>query len=166
MSGIGGHFGLPLAAQNIFWGCTPQNDLLALWLPSEKGSTGKVCTSGCGGDPRIQTLVFPTPVTRWIFSPQRIFRGGPEDEHWLATASDEGGRQCGCRVPQRRQPIINWNSYYNYTSYYTLYLKPNPPIINPSLTFLQPNHFIHFILIIFHHSNCEFPTADLMSGLP
>ena len=53
--------------------------------------------------------------------------------------------------------------YYTYTS------NSNPPIINPSLTFLQPNHFIHFILIIFHHSNCEFPTADLnhlMSGLP
>ena len=32
-------------------------------LPSEKGSTGKVCTSGCCEDPPLQTLVFPTPAT-------------------------------------------------------------------------------------------------------
>ena len=53
--------------------------------------------------------------------------------------------------------------YYTYTS------NSNPPIIilhhHPSFTFFQPNHIIHFISINFHHSNCEFPTADPMSGL-
>ena len=32
-------------------------------LPSEKGSTGKVCTSGCCEAQCSQTLVFPTPAT-------------------------------------------------------------------------------------------------------
>ena len=41
------------------------------------------------------------------FDRSRFSKYGPEDAWWHGTAPDEGGRQCGCRVPQRRQPNIN-----------------------------------------------------------
>ena len=56
-------------------------------------------------------------------------------------------------VPDGATLILNWNFYYNYTLYTSIYFNPNPPIINPSFTFFQPNHIIHFIISISIISN-------------